>query len=359
VTKTLLPPAVFYSTKPKSNRKSYLVMKPIISFALLGALFAVGAANAAVTDPVGYVSLGDTTVGQPAVKANTEVRVSIPLDKKTVFAGTVASVAGNVITISGTPGLGNLVTVPHVVKIGNGAAEGLTALVTASTASSVTVSVQPGDSLAGVVAGTELSIQEAWTVSSFLSGGTLPTGTQLFAFSGAAPGIVIAPDLIFEFDGTGWVDTNTFESANNVVLYPGEGYVLRNPTATPIASLVLTGEVPTANHRVVVSNLAPGVGQDIPFGFISPVDEIVGVSGLGFTSGDQILSFSNSAAGVVKAPVTILEYDGTGWVDTDTFESVTGTFPLKGGVSYVYRRATTAPGGDIIWSNEQTYIPTL
>jgi uncharacterized protein (TIGR02597 family) len=341
------------------NPKSYLVMKPIISFALLGALFAVGAANAAVTDPVGYVSLGDTTVGQPAVKANTEVRISIPLDKKTVFAGTVASVAGSVITISGTPGLGDLTTVPHVVKIGSGAGSGLTALVTASTASTVTVSVQPGDSLADVAAGTELSIQEAWTVASFLGGGTLPVGVQLFAFSGAAAGIVIAPDLIFEYDGAGWVDTNTFEPADNVVLYPGEGYVLRNPTATPIASLVLTGEVPVANHRVVVSNLAPGVGQDVPFGFVSPVDEIVGVSGLGFSVGDQILAFSNQAAGVVKAPVTILEYDGTEWVDTDSFEPVTATFPLQGGVSYVYRRAAGAPGGDIIWSNQQSYIPNL
>jgi len=305
------------------------------------------------------VSLGDTTPGQPAVKANTEVRISIPLDRESVFSGTVSSVSGSVITISGTPNLASLIAEPHVIKIQDGSAEGLVALVTANTTNSVTVSLQAGDSLTGVGSGTSIAIQKAWTVSTFLSGGSIPVGAQLFAFSGSTAGILIAPDLIFEYDGANWVDTNSFESADNVVLYPGEGYVLRNPTATPIESLAVSGVVPTSNSRVIIPNLAPGVGQDVPFGFLSPIDEIVGVSGLGFTVGDQILSFNNSTAGIVKAPTAILEYDGADWVDTDSFEAVTTTFPLVGGASYVYRRAAAAPGGDIVWSNEQSYIPSL
>lgn len=360
----ILPNNPQTNTSPVQKTQSYTVMKTYIPYSLLLAAASAGmafGAETAYTTPVGYVSLGNTTPSQSAVAANTEVRISIPLDREVVFQGVVdtAGVTGSTIPFAGTPALGNLTTVPHIAIIANGAKSGLVGLVTANTANSVTIQTQSGEVVTDVAAGAGVVIQKAWTVSSLLSGGVIPTGTQLFAFSGTAPGIVIAPDLIFEFDGTDWVDTNSFEPANNVVLYPGEGFVLRNPTTTPIPSLVVSGTVPKANHRLIVSNLSAGVGQDIPFGFTSPVNEVVGLSGAGFTIGDQILAFNNTTTGVVKAPNIILEWDGADWVDTDSFEPVTTTFSFQGGVSYVYRRPAGAPAGDVTWSNQPTYVPSL
>lgn len=337
-------------------------MKPY-TYAFLAAAAACGLASAAetaYTTPVGYVSLGNTTPSQPAVAANSDAFITIPLQKSASFTGTVSSVAGDVITLSGTPGFtaGQFTSSPFVARLGSGAKEGLVALVTANSADSITLSVQPGDSLAGVVAGDSVSIQASWTVASLFAGNTIPSGTQLLAYSGTGAGILVAPDLIFEFDGSNWVDTNSFDTADGFVLYPGEGFVLRT-VGTEISSLVVTGEVPTSKHRLVVPNLSPGVGQDSTVGFFSPVGELIGSSGLGWTAGDQLLVWDNTTSGIIKAPVTVLEFDGTAWVDTNTFDDVSATFSLNAGQSYVFRRSATAPGGDVIWSDSQSYLPSL
>jgi uncharacterized protein (TIGR02597 family) len=361
VTKALLPPAVFYSTKPKSNRKSYLVMKPIISFALLGALFAVGAANAAVTDPVGYVTLGDTTVGQPSIKANTDVYISIPLLKSSVFAGQVASVAGNVITISGTPALGSLATpaAPHVVVIENGTKSGLIGLITANDASTITVAAQPNDNLTGIVAGDALSIRPSWTVKGLLGTG-LPSGTQLLGFSGSFAGVNPSADLVYEYDGTNWIDVVSFDVADNVVIYPNETFIVRNVSANPINSLVVVGDVPTANSRTIVTNTA-GSGQDNVLTFFGAVDEVIGTSGLSAVAqaGDQVFAFNNNAAGLNKSSAQVVEYDGTSWIDVVSFDDVTTTFKFEAGKGYVVRRLPTSALPPTVWTNVPDYVPGL
>lgn len=335
-------------------------MKPIIPSTLLAALLAVGAAHAAATDPVGYVSLGDTTVGQPAIKAHTDVAVAIPLDKPAAFAGTVASVAGNVITISGTPALGSFTSAAHMAKLESGTKSGLNGLITANTANTVTIAVPAGDSLTGVVAGDAISIRPAWTVLATF-GSTLPVGTQILAFSGNTPGINLAADIAYEWDGSNWLDSFTFDVADTAVLYTGESFIVRNPSNTPIASLVVSGEVPTSKSRIVVSNLAPGTGQDNRLSYVSPVNEIIGQSGLTAISsvGDQILVFNNNSAGLNKAASFIAEWDGSVWFDAFTFDDITNTFALVGGQGYVLRRASTAPGGDTIWADQPEYVGSL
>jgi uncharacterized protein (TIGR02597 family) len=330
--------------KPKS-------IKSLLALALLapGVLFAQTTAK---TTPVGYVSLGNNG----SVPANTDVNISIPLLQPSVSTGVVASISGSDINFSGTPALGNLTTAPHIAVIENNAGSGIIGLITANDADSVTVSLQSGQALTGVAAADKVSIRPAWTVLGFL-GSAMPVGTQLQAWSGAAQGIVLAPDLIFEWDGTNWVDTNSFEAADNTVLYPGEGFVLR--TIDAVTNFSISGEVPTAKHNLALSgNSTPGVGQDNVISYISPVDEIIGSANVGYVVGDQLLYWDNTAAGTVKAP-QVLEFDGSDWVDTNSFEAVTTTFALKGGVSYVYRRAADAPATVQQWVDSQSYVSSL
>ncbi len=328
-------------------------MKPktiqsILAAALLapGALFAQ---TTATTTPVGYVSLGNNG----SVPANTDVTVSIPLLKTAVFTGTVSSVSGSDVNLSGAPNLTSLTTIPHVMVVEDNTKSGIIGLVTANDTDTVTVSLQAGQTLTGLAAGHKISIRPAWTVLNFL-GNQLPIGTQLQAWSGSGQGIVLAPDLIFEWDGTNWVDTNSFEPADDTVLFPGEGYFLRSLGA--ITNLVIAGEVPTAKHNIsLAGNATPGIGQDNVISYFSPVSEIIGNASIGFTAGDQLLYYNNAASGTVKAP-NVLEYDGLDWVDTDSFEPVTTTFSLQGGQAYVYRRAAAAPGTPQAWVDSQTYV---
>ncbi len=332
-------------------------MKPYIPYSILAAALACGMAQAVTsyTTPVGYVSLGDTTVGQPAIKANTDVLVSLPLDRAPVFQGVSSSISGSTINFTGTS-FGDLTTTPHVAKIEGGTKSGLTGLITVNTGTSITVQLPTGESLTGVTASNGISIRPAWTLATAF-GTTLPAGTQLLAFSGTSSGINLSADLLYEFDGTDWLDGFTFDPANNVVVYPGESIFVRNNSASAITSLVVTGEVSTSNSRVLISNLAPGTGQDNYISFISPVDEAIGLSALGSiaTPGDQVFEFDNNAAGINKSASYIVEWDGTNWLDGFTFDIVDTTFNFQGGKGYIVRRSAGAPGGDTVWSNLATY----
>lgn len=356
------PPRGFSSTKSKTEPKPSLVMKPIIPFALLGALLAVGAANAASTDPVGYVSLGNTVTPATSVAANTDVNISIPLDRPSEFTGTVGSVAGSVVTLSGTPGFtaGQWIASPYILKVESGPASGLIALISANAAGTVTVVVPTGDSLASLAAGNSVSIRKAWTVKSFLAGNTIPSGTQVLLYDGVTPGQNLAPSISYTYDSgaNSWTNDGTFSPGDDDVVFQGEGIIVRNNSAAVIPSIVITGEVSTTNHRLVVSKLSASQPQDNAFGFSGPVSEVIGTSGLGVAPGDQILFYDNATPGINKGPAGSATYDGTTWTDDGTFSDVTNTFTLDGGQGYVLRRANGAVG-DAVWSNEPNYVQNL
>lgn len=337
-------------------------MKTKISFSLLLAAAASGLAfgQTAFTTPVGYVSLAIGNAAGPAVPANSDVSVSLPLDRSTEFVGLISSVAGNVITVSGT-GLGAFSdpTNPHVAKIASGAKNGLTGAISSNTSNTLTIMLPAGDTLTGVVAGDSISVHKAWTPKSIFSVNP-PAQTQILAYSGSSSGINIGVDLIYEFDGTAWIDTGSFESADNAIIYQGEGFTVRNSSASAISSIVVSGNVTRSNNRTVISKLAP-IGQDNVLGYTGSVGEIIGSSGLSSlaVSGDQILAVDNAGTGQNKGASTIIEYDGAAWIDTGSFEDVTNTFRLEAGVGYIYRRSASAPSGDVIWSDQPSYVPSL
>lgn len=338
-------------------------MKPIYSYALLAAFAAVGSASAveAVTTPVGYVSLSIGGTSGDAVPAESDVAVSIPLDRTVEFQGTVASVSGSQITVTGAAfGVFDDVATPHVAKLSSGVRNGLTGLITLNDATSVTISVPTGDDLTGVVSGDKITIHKAWTPSSVFSTAP-PAGTQILAFSGTSPGVNIGVDLIYEFDGTNWIDTNSFDVADNTVLYQGETFLIRNNSLTAISSLVLSGTVTTASNRVVLTNLDPGNGQDNMVSYTGSVGEVIGDSSLASiaVAGDQLLAVDNSTTGQNKGFSTIIEFDGTAWIDTNSFDDVSATFVLQAGVGYTFRRGAGASALDVIWSDVPTYVPSL
>lgn len=337
---------------------------------ILSAFVALVATSSSFATPLvskwsGFVSLGDTTSGQPAIKSNTDVFVSVPLLRAAEYTGTISSVSGNVVTLTGSPNLsaspqtGSFAPtsgIPHIIQIDSGNKEGLIAMVTSNTTDTLTIALQPGDSLTDVVNGDSITVRKATTVSNLFENSPVPALTQVLGFSATIPRINNAADLIYEFDGTEWIDTNSFATANNVILYPGESFFIRNQSLSPITSIVVTGDVNTSKFRTVLP--ASGVQQDIAFSFLGGPGEVIGTSGLGAVSvaGDQILVTDNSAAGLNKAAASIIEFDGTDWVDTNTFSPVSNTFKLEAGVGYFLR---SAAAGNRPYANEPDYVPSL
>jgi uncharacterized protein (TIGR02597 family) len=341
-------------------------MKPY-TYSLLAAIAATGlasAADTAYTTPVGYVSLGDTTGGgNPAIKASTDVAVSIPLQRPTEYAGVVASTTSGSITLGGTtppvwtanqwaPGAAT----PYLVSVKSGTEAGFVGLITANTADTLTVTPVTGGSLTNVLANDEVIIHKAWTIISLFPSGTFPAGVRVLAYSGSASGINLPPDLNYLWNGTNFTKSGVI--SNNDILYSGESFIIRTIT-TAVTSLTIAGEVPVVKSRTNIDKLTVGVAQDNRVSYYSPVDEIIGNSGLSaiLGAGDRVLAFDNSASGTNKPPTENILWNGTNF--TLSGSPVTTTYTLKGGRGYLIRRLQTAPVGPIDWKDEQTYVPTL
>jgi len=338
--------------KPKS-------IKSLLALALLapGVLFAQTTAK---TTPVGYVSLGDTTSGEPACKPETDVFISVPVLKSADYTGTVASETSGVITLAGSPafttGQYSDAAAPYYAVIQTGAKAGLIGLVTANDAGTITVSPQPGDSLSGLVAGDVVTLRRAWTVAGLL-GNSLPVGVSLLTFP-ASGAVNPSAEGIYDWDGTNWVDNViTGAPADNDVIYPGETVVLRNSTTTPIASLVVSGEVSTFAQRIPIA--AAEEASDYSVSYFSPVGEALGNSGLGAVAvaGDALLGFDNNSSGVNKSASVILDHDGSDWIDNVITGAPDNSFEVGAGKGFFFRRGAAGPSA--VWSDTAAYVPSL
>jgi uncharacterized protein (TIGR02597 family) len=233
----------------------------------------------------------------------------------------------------------------------------LIATVVSNTSTTITVALAPGDSLTGVLAADKISTMPAWTVLG-LMGSTMPIGTQLFTFPASAA-LNPSADGIYEWDGSNWIDTvNTGDAANNDILYPNETFVVRNQSNTAITSFVISGQVPIANNHIPIA--ANGAaGADNAVSYFGAADEPIGTSGLTAiaSAGDQILGYDNSSPGINKSASSILEFDGTNWIDTVNTGDADNAFPLSAGKGFFFRRSSAHAG--VVWSDQPNYAPSL
>jgi uncharacterized protein (TIGR02597 family) len=333
------------------------------SFILAAAACSLATGQTAYTTPVGYVSLGDNTAGQPAIKAGTDSAISIPLNRATEFAGQVASVTANTITVSGNTAWTTTpkqwapnAETPYLISICSGVENGFVGLITNNTSDTLTVTPITMGSLTNVVATDQVKIYKAWTLISLFPSGTFTPGVRLFGFSGVSAGINIAPDLNYVWGGVNWKKGSVI--SDNVILYAGESFFIRT-LLNPVASLSISGEVPTSNSRTIIDKFTAGVAQDTRVGYTSPVDEPIGVSGLGskLTPGDRLFGFNSSTAGINKAATDNVVWNGVNWKIGSAI--VDSTYLLKSGKGYFVRRLAAATTGSVDWKDQPSYIPSL
>lgn len=149
-------------------------MKPIIPFALLGALLAVGAADAAATDPVGYIThnIAGGTVASPGFTF-----VSSTLVNADAFAGASTNNPSGTAVISAA-GLPAGLDSSYYVEISSGASEGWWSTVVSVAGTDVTVA---DNFPAGLAVGTTFTIRKHQTLKGLLGSNApgLDTGLSL------------------------------------------------------------------------------------------------------------------------------------------------------------------------------------
>ncbi len=334
-------------------------MKNIIHFTIAAALAASGFANAqAFSKPSGYVTLGSSS--STSIPANSEVALSVTLDRPTEYTGKVKTKVGNVITFEGTPFTAGAFTepeTPYQILVASGAEIGLRGLISVNDASSVTIGAVVVGELANLQVDDVISISKTWTLSSFFPN-TFPAGTRVLAYTGTTVGENLAANLQYVWSGTAWLQlVGGSGNASNTILYPGESFILQTGP-TPIPNFVTTGAVPTVPARTVISKLGAN-SQDNRISVTSPVDEPISGLGLGFTPGDRLLAYNNGASGKNKAPNEVLVWNGSSWIGLVGLSGNQRLYKLKAGVGYVYKRASTAPTGEISWKATQSYLDNL
>jgi hypothetical protein len=247
-------------------------MKPIIPFALLGALLAVGAADAAVTDPVGYVS-GSIAGNVAANPSGAATYISPSLVQPVVYAGasTVTPSGGSVITFSG--GVPTTLDESYVLEIDSGTQEGWWSAIDLSTATTITtVNAFPS----GLPANVAVTVRKFNTVKSFLGsnapglnpfdGGTT-TADEVQLLDPATGGVTSVVYLPFALSGSPdqWFDFVGGVNADDYVIEPGVAVrVIRyGPTA---ATFTMSGEVKTTKTQIDIFDSENWVGQPLAVG---------------------------------------------------------------------------------------------
>jgi uncharacterized protein (TIGR02597 family) len=197
----------------------------------------------------------------------------------------------------------------------------------------------------------QIDIVPYWTPSSLL-GGTVATGSRLLLFPTNVAGTNLASQTTIVRGPTAWFIGAA--NADHHALGYGQSFVFRNQTANP-QTVSMVGGVPMISHRHILRKLsASGTAQDIRIGFSSPVPEVIGNLNMGFTAGDRLLVFDNSAVGMNKSAAVTLVYSGSAWLQGPT--NVSATFQLQPGFGYIFRRASTAAAGTVSWSATQSYL---
>jgi len=325
-------------------------MKPIIPFALLGALFAVGVASGAATDPVGYIT---HTIAPNGGSGSALTVIGPSLVQAATFAGVSTNDPSSSATVNfsgGVPALDNT----YYLEITSGASEGWWSTVLSATANSVTTN----DTLpSGLAVGTKIVIRKHNTVLSFL-GQNAPgltafgTGTadevQFLNPNQSLTSIVYATTAVGA-PADGWYFTSNFSSADNKVIEPGTAVLVKNNSNTQ-HTFQSVGDVKITDTEVdifpgltlIAQPAAAGATVDAS-GYPTELIQYNGSNGdfdqLQFLSAAQSLTSYAALAPGIAGPNATMGNLGTG--------NPAGTDPFNEGTGALIKRDPSKPASAI------------
>jgi len=354
------------------------------TLALLLVIFAIavtafdGRAEAAST-PAGFYKLD--------CLGNSDTIVSIPFSRPETNSSLVQSIAGNVITVSGTPGwlVNQFVYVSgtqsntYYLRFLSSAKEGSYYPIVANTANSLTLSLG-GDDISSVTNGTRVSVIPYWTLgTAFPQGkGVIATAlsfsrkTEVLIPNVNGVGINLSPGPAYYFltnatfpNGI-WQQVGTLTTnKNDDVLLPDNYFIVRHNTASNTV-FTAQGSVPVSKLAVPLATEA-FTKQDNFVALSRPVTATLNESGLiqsgafigsptTFSRTDELLVFNNAVAAKNKAPSARYFYlsPSNTWCKVGFGTTDMGSQPVfTPGIGVIIRKYTNSVSG--LWVNSPTY----
>ncbi len=217
-----------------------------------------------------------------------EVSIAAPVALPAVFAGSVESVAGNVITVNGAPGWNpsRFADGLHAVTVLEGEFAGAVWHIDASGENTLTVDF--GVDLADLVSGDRLRIVPVWTVQSLAKSGesveleidAATPGTHVLVEDAQGIGVDKPPLAEYFVDANGWHEVGAPEVEIEAVILDISAVIsLQNPANAPAKIFAPIGDV---YDFPIVSNLVAdaGVSSETPLGVIASAPISLNQSGL-------------------------------------------------------------------------------
>lgn len=297
---------------------------------VLGASFIpTASAQSVTTTPVGAVTLD--------ALANSDVVVSIPLRRPSVYSGAASSITNNVVNALGTPWVDSQFvyasgTQPnrYYLLFTSGVREGMYYTISSNTSSSLTLDLAE-DSLSSLTGTESFSIIPFWTFGTLFPDGTGVSGTsvhssrqtELLIPRSSAAGINLSAEYVYYyFTGTnpGWrrVGGGLSTLRNDDVIVPDSYFIYRQNNSTSNTH-VFTGTVPATNSMTIVGTIASNTRQDNAVSLGYPIALTLAQTKL-FESGgfeassshaaraDELLVFDNSVVGKNKSAAQVYYY---------------------------------------------------
>ncbi|MDF1789664.1 MAG: TIGR02597 family protein, partial [Verrucomicrobiales bacterium] len=208
------------------------------------------------TPPIGFI--------RKDCPANSDTRVSIPLERQAVYIGPVQEASSNVITVQGSPWTDDEFKFAagtqdesYYVLVLSGANAGRNYDVTSNSSNTLTVDVGT-DSLDSISIGDRIKLLPHWTLKSAFPNGSgvdaSPNGFQrrseLLVQDNTSSGINLASIDTFYYSSTWKGISSLTVDAGNEVLPPHRPLVIRNSDAA--TSAVFVGVVPSDTQTVAL-----------------------------------------------------------------------------------------------------------
>ncbi|MEJ0000342.1 MAG: TIGR02597 family protein [Verrucomicrobiota bacterium] len=341
-------------------------------------------------------STGLNTGSYVGLPSNSDTLVSLPFTLPPVFTGLVQSVAGNVITISGSPKftsnqfISSTASAPPTTYVlvgpsGSSTAnpkEGCVYAITANDASTVTLDLN-GDVITSIPAGSQITFIPYWTLGTVFPASSSPSftattstrsyKTQILLPNTSAQGTNIgySDTYFYSTVGTnvGWrlVGAPSTQDESNAILRPGSFFVVRNNNGAPTLPLVLLGTVLPGKFTSPLTTLATQ-GQDNALSLLRPISVTLNDTGLNNADGsfvattstrsikDQLLVYDNATISQNKSSARTYYFYNGAWrlVGAPTTTDY-GDTAIAPGSAITIRKAASGTGLTDFWQNSPTY----
>ncbi|RRJ99101.1 TIGR02597 family protein [Opitutaceae bacterium TAV3] len=324
------------------------------------------------TTPVGFVTI--------TCKENSDTHVAIPLARSATFRGTVVSVSGQTVGVSGGTFADNQFQYApgaqpehYYVQFTSGQAVGRYADILANSADALDTDLPTADA-ALIQAGDSIVIRPHWTLGTLFpaseegvgfiaSTNNLQSGrrTEILIPDTAGAGINKAPVATWFYNGfwrkVGAVGVN----GNDTILPAGSSVIVRGNNYADDTFLIVAADVLEHAQAVTLRTAAGGqndnpVGPPLPVGVALQSLGLVGESGAFVVStnnltsgrGDELLVYDNTVALKNKTPSATYFYNGfwrkVGETTTNQNETI-----IPAASALVIRKKAQTPAGQTAW----------